>query len=102
MLRFRQFGRFPLEKCVAVVFAVAMVGIGFVQAVHVHDDLAKQSTPPSHCSLCVAAHQTAEVVATSGMALPVVKAALVALPETQHESCLYVTEPFIRPPPQVL
>ena len=33
-----------------------MAGFGFVQAVHVHDALAGQSSPASHCSVCVAAH----------------------------------------------
>jgi len=102
MTLLRQLDRSPGQKCLAVVFALAMLGIGFVQAVHVHDDLARQSTPPSHCSLCVAAHNPVAVVSTGGAPLPVVESAPVLPAETPREAFLSIGAAFIRPPPQVL
>ena len=98
----RQLDRSPLQKSLAVVFALAMVGLGFVQAVHVHEDLARQSTPPSHCSLCVAAHHAVAVVTTGGATVPLVQAAVVTPVETPRESCVQIGASFIRPPPQIL
>jgi len=98
----RQFERSPLQKSLAVVFALAMIGLGFVQAVHVHDDLANQATPPSHCSLCVAAHHAVAVVTTGSAPVLLQEAAFINPPEAQHESSLQIGASFIRPPPQIL
>ena len=98
----RQPDRSPLQKCMAVPFVLVMVGIGFVQAVHVHDELAKQPTPPSHCSLCVVAHQAVAVISALSAPVPVLDATLIVPVETSCESLLQIGVPFSRPPPQVL
>jgi hypothetical protein len=102
MTLLRQFDRSPLQKYLAVVFALAMIGLGFVQAVHVHEGLANQTTPPSHCSLCVAAHHAVAVVSSSSAPVLLQEAAFVTPPEAQHQSSLQIGASFIRPPPQIL
>jgi hypothetical protein len=102
MLSVRQLDRSLLQKSLAVVFALAMVAIGFVQAVHVHDDLTRQTTPPSHCSLCVAAHHAVAVVTSGSVPALLQETAVVTPPEAQRESSVQIGASFIRPPPQVL
>jgi len=89
-----------LKKYVAVLFVVLIACFGFVQAVHVHDTLAKQSSPASHCSLCVIAHSAAVVTAAGSLA-PIVRSALLAVSDPQLRSQLQVASSFIRPPPPV-
>jgi len=102
MTPLRQFDRSPLQVVLAVTFAFVMVGFGLVQAVHVHNDFAKQTSPASHCSLCIAAHNTAAVVTTSSAPAPVLESAAVAVYETQFEPHIRIGASFIRPPPQSL
>jgi len=102
MTLLRQFDRSPLQKCLAVVFALAIIGLGFVQAVHAHDDLANQTTPPSHCSLCVAAHHAVVVVTTGSAPVLLQETEFVTPPQVQRESFLSLGGSFIRPPPQNL
>ena len=92
----------PLQKWTAVLFVLLMAGFGFVQAVHVHDVLAGQTSPASHCSVCVAAHNAVLVTPPSTAPLPVLSSALLDASEPQLESRLHVTSSFIRPPPQSL
>ena len=90
-----------LKKYAAVFFVVLIAGFGFVQAVHVHDTLATQSSPASHCSLCVIAHSA--VVTPAGTSLtPIVESAPLAVSDPQLRSQLQVASSFIRPPPQSL
>ena len=98
----RQFERPLLRKWMAFAFVLVMAGFGFVQAVHVHDALASQSSPASHCSLCVVAHSAAVVTAISTAPAPVQESARLALLEPQLQSQLRVTSSYIRPPPQNL
>ena len=91
-----------LKKYAAVFFVVLIAGFGFVQAVHVHDTLAKQSSPASHCSLCVIAHSAAVVAPASTSLAPIVRSALVAVSDPQLRSQLQVASSFIRPPPPTL
>ena len=97
-----QFERSPQRKCLAVLFVLVMVGFGFVQAVHVHDVLAKQTSPASHCSLCVVAHSAASITPASAAPMPVTDSAKIAVLEPQLQSQLHVTSSNIRPPPQNL
>ena len=91
-----------LKKYAAVLFVVLIVCFGFVQAVHVHDTLVKQSSPASHCSLCVIAHSAAIVTAAGTSLAPIVRSALPAVSDPQLRSQLQVASSFIRPPPPVL
>jgi hypothetical protein len=102
MTPLRQFDRSPLQAGLAVVLALVMVGFGFVQAVHVHNELAKPASPASHCSLCIASHNTAVVVTASNAPAPVLESAIIAVHETQFEPQVRIGASFIRPPPQSL
>jgi hypothetical protein len=102
MMSLRQTDRTPLQKSLAWLFALVIVGFGLVQAVHVHNDLAKQSAPASHCSLCLAAHHAAAVVPDHDAPAPALRASAVTLTESHLESQLRVGASFIRPPPQTL
>lgn len=91
-----------LHKCTALFFVLVMAAFGFVQAVHVHDALAGQASPASHCSLCVIAHSAAVVTPASAAPAPVLEADMLAASEPQLESRLQVVSSFIRPPPENL
>lgn len=97
-----QIDRRTLKKFTAAFFVLVMAGFGIVQAVHVHDVLAKQTPPASHCSLCVVAHSAAVVTPVNAAVAPVVTSAAVALSDPQLRSQLRVASSFIRPPPQSL
>src|SRR5208283_3857655 len=98
----RQFERPLLRKWTAVFFVLVMAGFGFVQAVHVHDALAGESAPASHCSLCVVAHSAAVITPASTAQAPVIESTVVAVSDPQLQSQLLVASAFIRPPPQNL
>jgi len=102
MNEIHQFDRPLLRKWTALLFVLVMAGFGFVQAVHVHDTLAKQTLPASHCSLCVVAHSAALITPPSAAPVPVLASALLAPSDPQLQSQLHVAFSFIRPPPQVL
>jgi len=97
-----QFDRGSLQKWTAVFFVLVMAGFGFVQAVHVHDAQAGQTSPVSHCSLCVVAHSAALITATSIAPVQVSDSVRLVVLEPQLQSQLHVTSSYIRPPPQVL
>lgn len=97
-----QFDRLPWKKCTAALFVLLMAGFGVVQAVHVHDALAGQTSSASHCSLCVAAHQTAAITPVSAAPVPVVETFVAELLQPQLDSRLQAGASFIRPPPQGL
>jgi hypothetical protein len=95
-------GRRTLRKLTAVFFVLIIAGFGFVQAVHVHDALAKQTSPASHCSLCAVTHSAVAITPVNAVIAPVVTKAAVAVSDPQLQSYLEVTSSFIRPPPQNL
>ena len=97
-----QIDRSTLRRFTAAFFVLVIAGFGFVQAVHVHDVLARQASPASHCSLCVVAHSAAIVTPTGTAPAPVVASAAVAISDPQLRSHLQVASSFIRPPPQNL
>jgi hypothetical protein len=88
------------QRCIALLCVLVIAGFGFVQAVHVHDELAGQtSSPASHCSLCAVAH-SAVLISPAGVApLPVVATSMFAASEPQLLSQLQVAPSYIRPPP---
>ncbi len=99
----RQFERSLLKQCATVAFVLLMLGFGFVQAVHVHDVLAGQTSPPaSHCSLCVMAHNAVLISPVGVAPLPIATADVLTAIEPQLESRLQVSSSYIRPPPQSL
>ena len=97
-----QSDRPQLQKWIALLFVLVMAGFGFVQAVHVHDALASQSSPASHCSLCVVVHSAAQISPTSSAPAPVSGTAQIALLDPQLQSQLQIISSYIRPPPQNL
>ena len=92
----------PFQKWTALLFVLVMAGFGFVQAVHVHDQLAGQASPTSHCSLCVVAHNAALITPASAAPAQVTETAQIAVLEPQLQSHLHATSSYIRPPPQNL
>jgi hypothetical protein len=97
-----KFDRLPKHVCAALALGLLMVAIGFVQAVHVHDALGRQSSPASHCSFCVVAHNAAVITSLSSAPVPVVKASPADPSQPQLTSRLVIGASFIRPPPQSL
>jgi hypothetical protein len=102
MSRTHQFHHRLFQKWTAVFFVLVMAGFGFVQAVHVHDTVAGQTSPASHCSLCVVAHSAVVTSPVNGAPAPVIQTAPLDLSEPQLESRLQVASSFIRPPPASL
>jgi hypothetical protein len=102
MWTFLKFGRSPMQKWMALTLGLLMVGIGFVQAVHVHDALARQSSPASHCSFCVVAHNAAVITPVNAAPMPLVEASLPDVSHAQLASRLLIKSSFIRPPPESL
>ena len=102
MSRKRHFNHHPLQKWTAAFFVLVMAALSFVQAVHVHEALAGQPAPASHCSLCVVAHSAAVITPASEAPAPVLESATVVLSEPQLQSRLRVASSLIRPPPQNL
>ena len=98
----RQLDGSPLRKWTAVLFVLVMAGVGFAQAVHVHDTNAGQTSPASHCSLCVAAHHAAVITPVNAAQAPVIASVVLVQSEPQLLSRLQVAFSFIRPPPQSL
>jgi hypothetical protein len=98
----RKLEGFAVRKWIAVLCVLVMGGFGFAQALHVHDTLASQTSPPSHCSLCVAAHHAAVVTPISAAPTPVLQATALESTELQHHSQLHIGASYIRPPPQNL
>jgi hypothetical protein len=99
---FFKFDRLPMHKCVALTLGLLMVAIGCVQAVHVHDALARQSSPASHCSLCVVAHNAAVITPVSNAPAPVIEAYRSDAAQRQVVLAPQVLTSFIRPPPYSL
>jgi hypothetical protein len=102
MKLFHQVDRHTLRKFAVALLVLVIAGFGFVQAVHVHDALAKPSSPASHCSLCVVAHSGAVITAAGAAVAPVVTSAAIVVSDAQLQSHLDVASSFIRPPPQSL
>lgn len=97
-----QIDRRTLRKFTAAFFVLVIAGFGLVEAVHVHDAVAEQTSPASHCSLCVIAHNAAVVTPVNAALAPVVTSAPLVISNPQLQSRLQVASSFIRPPPQSL
>jgi hypothetical protein len=99
MSRKRQFKDALLQKWTALIVVLVMAGFGLVQAVHVHEGLAGQT---SHCSLCVVAHSAAIITPSRAAPVPLLESAVLTVAEPQLQSRLRVASSFIRPPPDNL
>ncbi|HEX8896680.1 MAG TPA: hypothetical protein VF783_25420 [Terriglobales bacterium] len=97
-----QIDRRTPRKFTAAFFVLVITGFALVEAVHVHDRVAKQTSPRSRCSLCVVAHNAAVVTPVNAALAPVVTSAALAISDPQLQSQLQVASAFIRPPPQSL
>jgi hypothetical protein len=102
MSSIRQFDRSLLQKCLAVTFVLVMAGLGFIQAVHVHDAMVRPTSPASHCSLCVVAHHAVLVTPANSAPEPIVTASVPEITAVQFELPVQNGASFIRPPPQSL
>ncbi len=78
---------------------ILIAGVGFVQAIHLHEDLAPFGAARSHCALCVFSHSPAVVTATRSAPVPVGDFTALVSAEPQLRSRLLVSSAFIRPPP---
>jgi hypothetical protein len=94
--------RGTLRKFTSAFFVLVIAGFGFVETVHVHDAVAKQTSPASHCSLCVVAHNAAVVTPVNVALAPVATSAPLAISDPQLQSQLRVASSSIRLPPQSL
>ena len=94
----------PLDKSLAyrliAAFAVlVIVSLGFVQAVHLHEDLAPGSVSHTHCALCVFSHSPAVVTAARSAPAPIGNSAALVVADPQRHSRLLLPAASIRPPP---
>jgi hypothetical protein len=94
--------RRTLRKFTSAFFVLVIAGFGFVEAVHLHYAVAKQTSPASHCSLCVVAHSAAVVTPVNAALAPAATSAPLAISDPQLQSQLQVASSSIRPPPQSL
>jgi hypothetical protein len=94
-----QIGRSRLQRWIAVFAMVVIAGLGFVQAVHLHEDLAPSSVSHTHCALCMFSHSPAIVSAARSAPAPIGKSTALVIAETQLHSRLLLPAASIRPPP---
>ena len=99
MSRKHQFNSKLLQKWTAVFFALVMAGFGFVQAVHVHDAVAGQTSPASHCSLCVVAHSAAVASPVNAAPAPAIEIGDRSASVPNHNSCPGFKYRFLVYPP---
>jgi hypothetical protein len=94
-----QFGKSLCWRLTAVFAVLLVAGLGFVQSVHLHDELAPSSAARSHCALCLFSHSPAVITAARSAPAPVLDFATIKSVEPQLLSRLLVSSAFIRPPP---
>src|SRR5689334_7538999 len=90
----------PVCWRLTAAFAVLLIaGLGFVQSVHLHDELAPSSAARSHCAICVFSHSPAVVTAAGAAPAPALDFTTISSTDPQLRSQLLVSSTFIRPPP---
>lgn len=94
-----QFERSLCWRFTAAFAVLLIAGLGFVQSVHLHDELAPSSAARSHCAICVFSHSPAVVTATGAAPAPSLDFATIKSSDPQLLSQLLVSSAFIRPPP---
>jgi hypothetical protein len=96
--------QFAKSQCwrLTAVFAVLLIaGLGLVQSVHVHEELAPSRATRTHCALCVFSHSPAVITAAGSAPAKVPEVAYSHLAEPQLQSRLLVASAFVRPPPSL-
>jgi hypothetical protein len=92
----------PLSRRLTVLLAVVLLaGLGFVQSVHLHDELAPSGAARSHCALCVFSHSPAVITAARCAPAPALDSVSPQSAEPQLRSRLLVSAITIRPPPSL-
>ncbi len=94
-----QIGQSRLLRWTALFAVVVIASLGFVQAIHLHQDLTPTSADRTHCALCVFSHSPAVVTAARSAPLPTGMFAALAVAEPQLHSRLLPPTVCIRPPP---
>jgi len=97
----RQSGHSRFQQWTAVFFLLLVAAFSFVQAVHLHDDLAPTGATRTHCSLCLFSHSPAVATAAGAAPIPVRDYASLQLSEPQLRSRLLVASISIRPLPSL-
>ena len=95
----RQPDRFSWVRWIAVFAVVVIASLGFVQATHLHEDLAPTRVSHTHCALCVFSHSPAVVTAARSAPIPIGNPATLVFAEPQLHSRLLPPAVSIRPPP---
>jgi hypothetical protein len=91
-----------LSRRILTLFVVLLItGIGFVQSVHLHDDLAPSGPTRSHCALCVFSHSPAVVTAARTAPIVATNFRSPQAQEPQLRSRLMLPSFSIRPPPVI-
>ena len=94
-----QLGRSWLRRWTVAFAVVLITSMGFVQAIHLHEDLAPTTADRSHCALCVFSHSPAVVTAARSAPTLVCNLATPVSAEPQLHSRLLAPAASIRPPP---
>jgi len=98
----RQFEKSLAWRLTAIFAVLLIAGMGYAQAVHLHDDFAPSGSARSHCALCVFSHSPAAVSATGSAFASVSSFVFLHSAEPQLHSRLLVAVASIRPPPASL
>ena len=97
----RQFDSGWWRLWVAGFLALLIAGLGFVESVHLHNDLAPNQAAHSHCALCAISHNPAVVTAARSAPEPVSDFTVSTTAQPHLRSRLLVPSTFIRPPPSL-
>src|SRR5215475_1157176 len=95
----RQFDSSPWRRLTACAVIILIACLGFVESVHLHQELAPSRAARSHCALCVLSHSPAVITAVRSAPVPVPDYTSLQSVEPQLRSRLLVSFVFIRPPP---
>jgi hypothetical protein len=97
----RHFESSPWRRLTACAVLILIAGLGFVESVHLHEDLAPSGAARSHCALCVLSHSPAAITAARSAPVPVLDYVSLQSAEPQLRSRLLVRSLSIRPPPSL-
>lgn len=99
----RQLEGSRLRKLAVVAVLLVFSALAFTQVAHSHPGRTRGGSPDTaHCSVCIAAHNTAAATQASVLVLSFASSPLLAIVSRQPHSRLVVAGLFIRPPPSSL
>jgi len=91
---------YRLRKFAVISILLVFTVLTFTEVAHTHPGLTSGgSSDAAHCSLCIAAHNTAATTHTSAPVISFASSLLLAIISSQPHSRLVVAALFIRPPP---